>query len=171
MENMNYFIANLFNDWKYWARLGVIFIAVLDVLDVLSVSFAAPGFFNLWMVKITGGAALIGLIVYMLFLYRHEKKNRQIKTLLPAFLAARREYFIKMTAADPKFQTFCFDCRHYNHERRCCSLRLHDREVRIKLQPLDVFSYCLYWNLGDHPIMALTESSDLQWNQSEADSV
>ena len=58
---MNYFIANLFNDWKYWAGLAFIFIAVLDVLDVLSVSFAAPGFFNLWMVKITGAAALIGL--------------------------------------------------------------------------------------------------------------
>ncbi len=154
---MNYFIANLFRDWKWWARLGFIFIVTLDVVDILSVSFAAPGFFNLWMVKITAGAALIGLIVYMVRQRRHEKKNQQIEILLPAFMAERRAVFEKMVTVDPKFQTFCFDCLHYDHERRCCSLRLYDRESKIKLQPLDVFSYCLYWNLSDHPIMALTE--------------
>ena len=154
---MNYFIANLFRDWKWWARLGFIFIVTLDVVDILSVSFAAPGFFNLWMVKITAGAALIGLIVYMVRQRRHEKKNQQIEILLPAFMAERRAVFEKMVAVDPKFQTFCFDCLHYDAGRRCCNLRLHDRESKIKLQPLDVFSYCLYWNLSDHPIMALTE--------------
>jgi hypothetical protein len=34
---------------------------------------------------------------------------------------------------------------------------LHDREIKIKLQPHDILNYCLYWNLSDHPIMSLTE--------------
>jgi hypothetical protein len=164
---MNYFTANLFRDWKWWAILGFIFILILDVVDILSVSFAAPGYFNLWMVKITAIAGFTGLIVYYFYQHRRDKKNRQIEILLPAFRAERREYFEKMAVIDPKFQTFCFDCRHYDPERRCCSLRLHGREIKIKLNPLDTFSYCLYWNLNDHPIMALTERLGPRMDKSD----
>jgi hypothetical protein len=163
---MNYFTADLLRDWKWWAKFGVGGIAILNVVDILSVTFAAPGFFNLWMVKITVAAALIGLVVFVVYELRHEKKSKQLEILLPAFIAERREYFEKMVAADPKFQTFCFECLHYDNERRCCSLRLYDREIKIKLQALDVFSYCLYWNLSDHPIMSLTESFVFKGDES-----
>ena len=73
-------------------------------------------------------------------------------------MAERRSYFEKMVASDPKFHTFCFDCRHYDPGRRCCNLYLADREIKIKLHPHDMFNYCLYWNLSDHPIISLTES-------------
>ncbi len=66
-------------------------------------------------------------------------------------------YFETRTAEDPAFQTFCHECRHYDAERRRCLLLLQERKVRIKLQPEDVFSYCLYWNLEGHPVLALTE--------------
>ena len=155
---MNYFTANLFCDWKWWARLGFIVILTLDVADILSASLAYPGFFNLWLVRITFIAGFSGLIIYYFYQRRSDKKKQQIEILLPAFSAERRAFFEKMTAADPKFQTFCFDCRHYDAGRRCCRLRLHGRENKIKLSSLDVFSYCLYWNVSDHPIMSLTES-------------
>ncbi|MEI6614604.1 MAG: hypothetical protein WCL37_06885 [Chrysiogenales bacterium] len=155
---MNYFIANLFRDWKWWAKLGFVLVVTLDIVDILSASFAAPGFFNLWMVRITIIAGFSGLLAYYFYQRRHDKKNRQLEILLPAFMAERREYFETMVAADPKFQTFCFECLHYEAGRRCCSLHLHDREIKIKLHSLDVFSYCLYWNLSDHPIMGLTKS-------------
>ena len=155
---MNYFLSNLFRDWKWWARLGFVFILTLNVVDILSVAFAAPGFFNLWMVKITVIAGIGGLLAYFFYQRRHDKIDRRLEALLPAFITERRAYFAEMVAVDPKFQTFCFNCRHYDAERRCCCLRLHDREVRIKLGSLDTFSFCLYWNLSDHPILALTES-------------
>jgi hypothetical protein len=154
---MSYFIADLFRDWKWWSKIGFVLIVTLNGVDILSAGFAYPGFFNLWLVRITVGAGFNGLIVYYLYQRRQDKKNRQLEILLPAFITERRAYLEKMIAADPKFQTFCFDCRHYDAGRSCCSLRLYERESRIKLQPLDVFSYCLYWNLGDHPIMALTK--------------
>ena len=154
---MNYFIAELFRDWKWWAKIGFAFVATLNVADILSASFAYPGFFSLWIVKITAGAALIGLTVYMVRQSRQDKINRQIEILLPAFTAERRADFEKMVASDPKFQTFCFDCRHYDPGRRFCNLHLADREIKIKLHPHDLFNYCLYWNLSDHPILTLTE--------------
>jgi hypothetical protein len=155
---MNYFFSNLFRDWKWWARLGFTFVVTLNMADILSASFAYPGFFNLWMVRITVGAGFSGLLAYYVYQNRRDKRKHQLEALLPALIAERRATFEKMAAADPKFQTFCFDCRHYDAGRRCCSLRLYDREIKIKLNSLDTFSYCLYWNLTEHPIMALTES-------------
>jgi hypothetical protein len=154
---MNYFLSNLFNDWKWWAKIGFVVIATLNVADILSASFASPGFFNLWMVRGTVIAGFSGLTGYYIYQKRHDNKKHSLAALLPAFSAERRAYIEKMTAADPKFQTFCFDCRHYDSGRTCCSLRLYDRESRIKLNQLDVFSYCLYWNLNEHPILTLTK--------------
>jgi hypothetical protein len=169
---MNYFMANLFKDWKYWAKIGFVFIVAMNAVDILSAGFAAPGFFNLWMVKITFVAGFTGLIVYFFYQRRMDKIKRQIEILLPGLMSERRDYFKKMTAADPKFQTFCFDCCHYHAGRRCCSLHLHDREIKIKLNPLDTFSYCLYWNVSDHPIMSLTESLFPKVSeQAETDSI
>jgi hypothetical protein len=151
---MNYFISNFFRDWKWWAKLGFVSVATMNMFDIIS----QGRFFNLWIVRGTIIAGFASLLAYFIYQNQRDKKRRQIETLLPAFIAERRAYFEKMTAVDPKFQTFCFDCRHYDAGRTCCSLQLYDRESKIKLQPLDVFSYCLYWNLSDHPIMDLTES-------------
>ncbi|MCJ7523621.1 MAG: hypothetical protein MUP71_00185 [Candidatus Aminicenantes bacterium] len=153
---MNYFLSNLFRDKVLWAALGLGVVAALNLVDFLSFAFAAPGFFNMWVIKITIGAAVAGTIVYALFLNRRDKRSRQLHDLLPVFQADRRAYFEKMVAADPEFQTFCHECRHYDPGRRRCLLILHERKVRIKLQPEDVFSYCLYWNLENHPVLQLT---------------
>ena len=153
---MNYFIANLFRDWKYWAKIGFILILTLNVVDILSVAFAAPGYFNLWMVRITVIAGFSGLLAYYFYQRRRDKIKRQIEVLLPALVAERSAYFEKMIALDPKFQTFCFKCRHYDAGLRGCSLHLYDREVWIKLSSLDTFGFCLYWNLSDHPILDYT---------------
>lgn len=154
---MNYFMANLFRDAKFWALIGLAAIASLNLADFLSFAFGAPGFFNLWVIRITFGATVVGAVVYGFYLHRREKKSLCLENLLPVFMAERRTYFEKMVAADSKFQTFCHECRHYDTERRRCLLLLHGRQVRIKLHPDDVFSYCLYWNLEDHPVLALTD--------------
>lgn len=154
---MNYFTANLFRDKLFWALIGLGAIAALNLADFLSFAFAAPGFFNLWMIKITIGATVVGAIIYGALLHRQDKKSRSLEKLLPVFTAERRAYFEKTVAADTKFQTFCHECRYYDNSRRRCLLLLHERKVRIKLHFEDVFSYCLYWNLEDHPVLALTD--------------
>jgi hypothetical protein len=155
MNAMNYFIHNLFNDWKWWAKLGFAFVATMNMFDIVSQGL----FFNLWIVRGTVIAGCGGLIVYFVYFNRRDKKNSRIEALLPAFIAGRHVYFEKIVAADPKFQTFCYECLHYDAVHRTCSLRLYDRKIWIKLDPFDPFSYCLYWNLNDHPLLALTDKT------------
>lgn len=157
MAAMNYFLANLFRDWKWWAQLGVGLVGALNLMDILSATLAYPGFFGLWIVRITAGGGLAGLLAYYLYWKRHDDRIRRIESLLPPLAAERRAYFEKMVAIDPSFQTFCYQCHHYDHNHRCCNLRLQGREVRVKLQPLGTSSYCLYWNLTGHPIMEYTK--------------
>jgi len=154
---MNYFLSNLFRDWKWWAKLGLAFIGAVNVMDILSATFSYPGYFGLWIVRGTVIAGFSWLLGYYLYWKRRDAKTSRIEQLLPALAAERRAYFEKMMAADPRFQTFCYECLHYDAGRRCCGLRLYGREVKIKLDPYGTFSYCLYWNLSDHPILALTE--------------
>ena len=138
--------------------LGLAALAGLIIIDILSYMLLGGGFFNLWVVKLTIGAAMAGAIVYGIILHRREKKSRQLELLLPGFIAARRAWFERRAAEDREFQTFCHECRHFDHQRLRCLLRLQERQTRIKLQNDGVFSYCLYWNLEDrHPLLQLTE--------------
>ena len=154
---MNYFTNTLFRDKLLWVGIVLGVVAALNLVDFLSFAFAAPGFFNLWVIKITIVAAVAGAIIYGALLHRQDNKSRSLKKLLPVFHADRRAYFATRVAEDPGFQTFCHECRHYDSGRRRCLLLLQERKVRIKLQREDVFSYCLYWNLEGHPVLALTE--------------
>jgi hypothetical protein len=154
---MGYFFSELSRDWKVYSLIVLAIVAGLNIMDIISFVLMGNGFFNLWVVKITIGAVVLGAIVYGSFLRRREKKSQQLEVLLPALAVERRAFFEKMSAADPEFKTFCHECRHYDDGRRRCLLRLHGRQVRIKLKPEDVFSYCLYWNLEDHPVLALTQ--------------
>ncbi len=153
---MNYFLSNLFRDWKGYALIGLAAVAGLNIMDFISFMLLGNGFFNLWVVRSTFGAAVVGAVAYGYYLHRREKRSRRLDNLLPAFIAARRAYFEKTVAEDRKFQTFCHECRHYDARRRRCLLRLHGRQVRIRLKPEDVFNYCLYWNLEEQPVLKLT---------------
>jgi hypothetical protein len=72
---MNYFLSNLFKDWKWWAKIGFVVIATLNVADILSAGFASPGFFNLWMVRGSVIDGFSGLTGYFFYQNRHDKKK------------------------------------------------------------------------------------------------
>jgi len=157
MIAVSYFTFHLFRDWKWWAKIGFAGLLAMNTIDLLSAGFASPGYFNLWVVRVTVVSGIAGLVVYFLYQSRHDKKTRQIEQLLPLFAAERRAFIEAKKLADPKFQTFCYECCHYDADRRCCNLRLVGREAWIKLSPFESYTFCLYWNLRDHPILALTE--------------
>jgi hypothetical protein len=141
MGAMNYFLSHLFRDWKWWAKLGMAFIGALNLMDILSSTFAYPGFFGLWIVRGTVISGVSGLIAYFVYQNRSDKKNSRLEALLPPFIAERHVFFEKMTAVDPRFQTFCYECLHYDPGRTSCRLRLHGRKIKIKLDPAGAFSY------------------------------
>jgi hypothetical protein len=154
---MGYFFSEFSRDWKVYSLIVLALVAGLNIMDIITFMLMGNGLFNLWVVKVTFGAAVAGAIVYGLFLRRRDKKSQQLDVLLPALAVERRAFFKKMAAADAKFQTFCHECRYYDDQRRRCLLHLQGRQAWIKLQPGDVFSYCLYWNLENHPVLALTQ--------------
>lgn len=157
MIAVSYFTFHLFRDWKWWAKIGFAGLMAVNTMDVISAGLAPPGYFSLWVVRVTVVSGIAGLVIYYLYQSRRDKKNRRIEQLLPILAAERRAFIETKKSVDPKFQTFCFECCHYDAGRRSCSLRLHDRAAWIKLNTLETYTYCLYWNLRDHPILALTE--------------
>ena len=154
---MNYFFANLFRDRKLFVLLGLSVLTGLIIMDFLSFMLLGNGFFNLWVIKISAAAAVVAAMVYGLFLYKREDKQRNLESLLPGFLADRRAFLEKRSDADHEFQTFCHECRHFNLDRLGCLLVLRERKSWIKLHDDSPIRHCLYWNLEDqHPVMQLT---------------
>ncbi|MBN2346657.1 MAG: hypothetical protein JXO51_09740 [Candidatus Aminicenantes bacterium] len=158
---MNYFMSNLFRDKKFLAMIGLSILAALNIADFLSFMFSGSGFFNLWVIKGTLALAVAGGIAHGVFLFRRGSKDRRLEALLPAFQAERRAGYERMAAANPEFQTFCHECRHFDLERLGCTLVLRGRKTRIKRSEDNAFGYCLYWNLEEeHPVLQLTGRLD-----------
>ncbi len=149
---MSYFWGSVVRDRRVWLPLLFVAVLLLNILDILSYSFAAPGYFNLWVNKASALLALGGLIGYGAFLRRRETKFKRIDAMLPDFITARRAEIERRVSEDPGFQTFCFDCCHFDSVRRGCRLHLFDCNMKVKLKPTDRTDYCLYWN-ADHPLL------------------
>jgi len=155
---MNYFLANLFRDKVLWGVLALSALAGLIIMDLLTFMLRPRAVFNLWTVKLTVGAAVVGTIIYGLFLHKHENKEKNLAALLPGFLTERRFFLETKVVTDPEFQTLCHQCRYFDLERLRCLLVLRERKAWIKLNEDSPIRHCLYWNLDDrHPVMLLTD--------------
>jgi hypothetical protein len=154
---MNYFLSNLFRDKVMWGVVGLSALAGLLIMDILTYMFMPRPVFNLWTVKITVGAAVVGAIIYGIFLYKHEDKEKNLAALLPDFLTERQVFLETKAVADPEFQTLCHKCRYFDLGCLRCLLVLRERKAWIRLNDDSPIRYCLYWNLDDrHPVMLLT---------------
>jgi hypothetical protein len=152
---MNYFLSGLFRDKWLWALVPLGILAGLNLVDFLA-SLAGKSPFRLWVVRGTLIAAVAAAIVAGVRLHAKEKKNRRLDEILPGFLQERRAW-LSARAADPGFNTFCHECRHFDLGRLSCRLLLQGRKVRILLSDDTPVRHCLYWNLeDDHPVMRLT---------------
>jgi hypothetical protein len=155
---MNYFFSSLFRSKTLWLVIGLSVLGGLIIMDFLSMMLTGTGFFNLWTIKITAVAVVVGAVVYGVFLSWSEKKSRRLNDLLPGFLEDRRAWLQKKSQDDREFQTLCHECRHFDLGRLRCLLVLRERKAWIKLNEDSPIRHCLYWNLEDrHPVMKLTE--------------
>lgn len=154
---MNYFLSNLFRDRRLWIIAGASALAALMLMDLLTFMLTPRAVFGMWTFKLAFVAAAIGAVGYGVLLQKADKKSRLLKELLPRFLEERRAFLESSAAADPGFQTFCHECRHFDPDRLRCLLDLHGRKSRIQLRDDSPMRHCLYWNLDDrHPVMQLT---------------
>lgn len=154
---MNYFLSGLFRDKGLRTLVPLALLAGLNLADFLfSLTGRSP--FRLWVIRGTLIAAAVAAIVAGVRLHGREKKSRRLNEILPGFLEERRAYLSARAGADPGFNTFCHECRHFDAVRLACRLVLRERKVRIRLNDDSPIRHCLYWNLeDDHPVMRLTD--------------
>ncbi len=154
---MNYFFSNLLRDKAMWITFGLAALAGMMIMDFLTFMLTPRAVFGMWTFKIAIGAAIVGTLVFGLFLRKREEKDRQLHALLPGFLEARLGFLKNKVSADADFQTLCHQCRHFDLSRLRCLLVLRERKAWVKLNDDSPIRHCLYWNLEDkNPVMQLT---------------
>lgn len=141
---MGYF-SKSFKDPGFWFRTVFLpALGALNLADILSAVLASPGFFRLWVVRIT---VMAGLAVAIAVASRNSAKQRkkQRDSLDQRnFEIQRMEALRRRVSEDPEFQTFCFRCRYYDAATLGCTreiINLSARRVRLDSR----FQYCLYW--------------------------
>jgi len=133
--------ANYFKDAGYWILI------CLGGGLVLAVADAMANIFHGWFANFFVIAVIVSFSYYLYGRYQRTRKRETLRKILPVFEERRTEEFRRMVEADPGFQTLCYQCVHFDHERRGCTLHLHSRKMEIKLHPADRYKYCLYWNV------------------------
>lgn len=142
-------VSSLLRDRQLRAIVALSALVGFDLIDWLSYTFAPPGFFRLFFIRLTVVGAIAGAVVFGWLLYRKQKRVEAIAAALPPFVARRTEALRQAVDEDPEYQTFCFDCRHFDADLRGCRLHLYDRQMRIVLERGSSHSYCLYWNVSE----------------------
>ena len=133
--------SNVFKDANYWLFISLGGVGLLALMDALG-NILHGWFFRIFLI-----AAFLYLLFYAVKRYQRVKKKKELVGKLPLFEAKRREEIRRRVAENPGFQTFCYECIHFDREKSCCSLHLYNRTLEIKLDPTDKYKYCLYWNV------------------------
>lgn len=142
---MNYLWYHLTRDPKFWTKIVLIpAVLVLNLFDFLTYMFKPPGLSNLWIFKITAAISILGVIVFGIYLYVIPKKNKKIRDEQAIFESQRFIELKKIIEENPQYQTFCFECKHFNFEIKACSLDIKNLKAK-SVRFGDKHKYCLYW--------------------------
>jgi len=144
---MNYFFKALREDnKKFWFFAAWFTFGVLALVDVLSTAlggsvFKLKVFYGFIILNITG---VIALIVYKAVSERLKKERaKEVEAEAAVFEPKREEEIREILEANPGFQTFCYKCIHFNHDKLHCARKMADE--RVKEVKIEDRKYCLYY--------------------------
>jgi len=81
-----------------------------------------------------------------------QNRLKKIKRDLPDWERKKKEWIQDQLKSGKRFHTLCFECCHFNSDRRNCGLELHKGPIaNIRFPYINHEPYCLYWNVVDHP--------------------
>lgn len=101
----------------------------------------------------------IGLLWISEFL-SDQNRLKQIKRDLPEWERKRKEWIREQLTSRKNFHTFCFECCHFNTDRRTCGLELQSGSIaKIGYPYTNHETYCLYWNADDNPNIKMSPSA------------
>ncbi|MEN8152744.1 MAG: hypothetical protein ABFR75_01865 [Acidobacteriota bacterium] len=140
---MNYWIKYLVNDKSFLVKLFIPGIIFANFIDIASNILNPPGYFNLWVTKITVLILVPSIIIYIKKNFKKLKKLKQMEKEAPEF-EKNREYEIrKILEGNADFSTFCYECKWFNSDLKGC--RRDPVYERIKEISIKNKKYCLYW--------------------------
>ena len=144
---MNYFFKGIREDNKKFRLFAAWFtFGVLALVDVLSTAlggsvFKLKVFYGFIILNIIG---VIALIVYKAVSYQLKKERaKEVEAKAAVFEPKREDEIREILKTEPGFQTFCYKCIHFNHDKLHCARKLADE--RVKEIKIDDRQYCLYY--------------------------
>jgi hypothetical protein len=150
---MNYFFKGLREDnKKFWFFAAWFTAGVVALVDMFAAAlggsiFKLKAFYGFIILNITG---IIALIIYKVVSERLKKElAKEVEAKAAIFEPKREEEIREILKTDPKFQTFCYTCIHFNHDKLYCARKMADE--RVKDVKINDRNYCLYWE-ETHPL-------------------
>jgi hypothetical protein len=142
---MSYLTYHLLRDPKFWFKVIVLpGVIVLAIVDVLSAMLNPPGLSNFKIFFTIIGLTVAGVVAYGVYLYVAPKKELKIRREQGLFEKRRLIELESILRENKDFKTFCFQCRHFNHQIRACGLVIKNHKARtVRLRGST--TYCLYW--------------------------
>jgi len=144
---MNYFFKALREDnknfWFYaaWFTFGVLALIDLFTTGLGGSIFKLKIFYGFIILNIIG---VIALIIYKAVSKRLKKElAKEVEAEAAVFEPKREDEIRETLKTNPGFQTFCYKCIHFNHDKLYCARKMADE--RVKEVKIDDRKYCLYY--------------------------
>ncbi|MCP5103021.1 MAG: hypothetical protein GY950_06570 [bacterium] len=152
---MNYFFRGLLSgNKKFFLLLGLSALWVLALFDLLA-SIRPPGLFNGKLFIVTAVGTAVGLLYFLINRYVKDtttlKKTKAVEKHAAEFEPMRESEIYEILEKNPGFNTFCYECKHFNPDLQHCSRNLSDdiSKQRIKDVYINNRKYCLYFEAAE----------------------
>lgn len=138
---MSYTFDSIFKDSAFWKRILVyisLFIAYLDFeYELLGGNVGI-------VLLILGGVSLLVLVIKNVSEFVGKRKRKETQEL---FERKQRMKFRNIIRKNQDFKTFCFDCKHFDIEKRICKIRFEiiNKKAFKTLIKGGKLELCLYW--------------------------
>lgn len=153
-SGMNYFFKGLFSGNKtYYLILAAAAVWVFAIFDLIT-NIRPPGLFNGKLFLVTAVATGVGVLYFLISRYKKDRdvrlKTKAVEEHIANFEPKREAEIREILETNPGFNTFCYECKHYNPDLQHCSRDLSDDITRQRIKEIYINSrkYCLYWEEG-----------------------
>jgi len=152
---MGYFLKGLVaGTKKFWFYTAALAVWVLALIDLYA-SGRGSGLLNGKLFNITVVVTAVGFLYLLFYKYFKEKftlkKIKAVEEHAALFEPKREEEIWKLYEENPEFATHCYECIHFNPEKKYCSRKLSNdiTQQRVKEVRIDNRHFCLYWERSD----------------------
>jgi Ca2+/Na+ antiporter len=140
---MGYYFNELFGNKQFVKSCLLLVTVTVFFVDI------RMGYLDGW-----GVTVVVSLwLAYLLYLIKkaisHQKNRKKVLELLPQFETQRKQELRQQITLNKNFNTHCYECCHFDKQKRSCSLHIYNRSMNVQFHYDDKQTYCLYWNVTE----------------------